>query len=80
MTGHHEDMELTEASVLRLAAEIGDLLTVREAARLMRVSRQTVYRWIETGEIQGAQRVGPRSTRIPAAVVRERLGLAPIAA
>lgn len=78
MTGHHGVMNLTGASE-KLAAEIGDLLTVREAALLMRVTPKTVYRWIHSGQLE-AHRLGEHTTRIPAAAVRERLGLEPIAA
>lgn len=38
--------------------------TVREVAELLRVSSQTIYRWIEEGRIE-AVRVGPKVFRIP---------------
>lgn len=40
-----------------------DYLTVREVADHLRVSNQTVYRWIESGQIE-AVRVGPKVYRI----------------
>jgi excisionase family DNA binding protein len=43
-------------------------LTVFEAATILRVSKQTVYRLVKTGDLQ-AIRVG-RSFRIPAHVVK----------
>jgi excisionase family DNA binding protein len=50
-------------------------LTVFEAATILRVSKQTVYRLVHTGDLQ-AIRVG-RSFRIPAHVVRPRAPVAP---
>jgi excisionase family DNA binding protein len=40
-----------------------DYLTVREAARLLRVSSSTIWRWIEARRLP-AYRVGPRAIRI----------------
>jgi excisionase family DNA binding protein len=37
--------------------------TVTEAARLLSVSRSTVWRWIESGRLR-AYRVGPKTIRI----------------
>lgn len=48
-----------------------DLYTVGEVARLFRVDRSTVYRWIGQGELQ-AVRIGG-TTRVPLAEVRRRL-------
>ncbi|MDH5669911.1 MAG: helix-turn-helix domain-containing protein [Nitrospira sp.] len=39
------------------------LLRVDEAARLLNVSRWTVYRWVEAGQL-GGTRIGPGSLRI----------------
>jgi excisionase family DNA binding protein len=44
--------------------EPGAALTVAEAADLLGVSPNTVYRWIASGAIP-AWRVGPRFVRIP---------------
>ncbi len=41
-----------------------EVLTVLEAARLMRVSRQTVYRLIQEGKLPGVVRIGPFAIRI----------------
>jgi excisionase family DNA binding protein len=46
-------------------------LTIAEAARILRVSKQTVYRLVRAGDLE-ATRVG-RSFRIPAHVVKPRL-------
>jgi excisionase family DNA binding protein len=51
-------------------------LTVFEAATILRVSKQTVYRLVHTGDLQ-AIRVG-RSFRIPAHVVRPGRPLLPV--
>jgi excisionase family DNA binding protein len=45
-------------------------LTIAEAARILRVSKQTVYRLVRAGDLEAA-RVG-RSFRIPAHVVKPR--------
>ena len=39
------------------------LLRVDEAARLLNISRWTVYRWVEAGQL-GGTRIGPGSLRI----------------
>jgi excisionase family DNA binding protein len=39
------------------------LLRVDEAARLLNVSRWTIYRWVEAGQL-GGTRIGPGSLRI----------------
>lgn len=46
-----------------LALQIKRLLRVDEAARLLNVSRWTVYRWVEAGQL-GGTRIGPGSLRI----------------
>ena len=46
-----------------IETEERDYYTVPEAARLLRVSRSTVWRWIEAGRLR-AYRVGPRNVRI----------------
>lgn len=47
--------------------------TVREAARLLKVSPTTIWRWIASGRLR-ARRVGPRKVRVSeedlAAVIR----------
>ena len=50
-----------------------DLLTVAEVAILMRVSRMTVYRLVNSGDLAAA-RVG-RSFRVSREAVRDYLGL-----
>lgn len=44
-------------------AALGPLLTVREVAAELRVSRMTVYRWIHAGTLPAA-RVGAHCIRI----------------
>lgn len=53
--------------------DLGEIkfMTVMEVATLMRVSKMTVYRLIDTGEIASV-RVG-RSIRLPEQAVREYL-------
>ncbi|WP_117208374.1 helix-turn-helix domain-containing protein [Allorhizocola rhizosphaerae] len=53
--------------------QLGELtfLTVAEVAKLMRVSKMTVYRLVHSGELT-AVRVG-RSFRVPEQAVREYL-------
>jgi len=46
-----------------LALQNKRLLRVDEAARLLNVSRWTVYRWVEAGQL-GGTRIGPGSLRI----------------
>ena len=50
------------------AEEVGDLLTVAEAAALLTVSRRTVFAWIAGGRLR-AVRLGARTTRVPASEV-----------
>ena len=40
-----------------------DLLTVNQAARMLNVSRWTIYRWMNEGRIEGSK-VGERSVRV----------------
>lgn len=40
-------------------------LTVKETHQLLRVSRRTLYRWIERGEINPVQMPGSRSLLFP---------------
>ena len=49
-----------------------DLLTPAEVAELLRVSKRTVLRWVETGELR-AFRFGPRLLRIPRSEVERFL-------
>ena len=46
-----------------------EFLTVREAADLLRVSRPTIWRWIDAGRLP-AVRLGPRSIRVRRADLR----------
>lgn len=50
----------------------GELLTVQEIALRLRVSKRTVYRWIEVGEIL-AFRIGIRKIVVPESEVAECL-------
>jgi len=49
-----------------------ELLTIQQVAEWAKVSRKTVYRWIETGKIP-AVKFGNRTYRIPSAAVAEHL-------
>ena len=51
-------------------------LTVFEAAAILRVSKQTVYRLVRAGDLE-AIRVG-RSFRIPAHVVKPQVAAVPV--
>jgi excisionase family DNA binding protein len=64
-----------------------DLLTVRQAARLLGVSTKRVYQYVEQGRLESL-RLGPRQMRIPrpsleqlvrqaVMIQRQRLGLPP---
>ncbi|MFN8558270.1 MAG: helix-turn-helix domain-containing protein [Dehalococcoidia bacterium] len=57
-----------------VAGRDGDLLTLAEAARLLRVSRITVHRWVQRGRLP-SYRVGPKAIRIPAATWTRSSGL-----
>lgn len=54
-----------QGSALGAAVSVpeGDFLTVREAVRLLKISRGTVHRWIKQGRLP-AYRVGPKKVRI----------------
>ena len=49
------------------------LLRVQETARLLKVSKWTIYRWIEEGRLS-AVKLGPGSLRVIQASVDELLG------
>ena len=51
------------------------LLTPREVARRLHVSRRTVYHWISSGRLS-AVRLSERGTRVPASAVSRLLGRA----
>jgi excisionase family DNA binding protein len=40
-----------------------DLLTVEEVAKILKVNRRTVYRWVESGELKVA-RIGRKTYRV----------------
>jgi excisionase family DNA binding protein len=40
-----------------------DILTIEEVAKVLKVSKRTVYRWIETGELKVA-RIGRKTYRV----------------
>jgi excisionase family DNA binding protein len=40
-----------------------DILTVEEVAKILKVSKRTVYRWIETGDLKVA-RIGRKTYRV----------------
>ncbi|MCK5416691.1 helix-turn-helix domain-containing protein [Candidatus Parcubacteria bacterium] len=40
-----------------------DILTVKEIAKIMKVSNRTVYRWIEEGDLKVA-RIGRKTYRV----------------
>ena len=40
-----------------------DILTVEEVAKLLKVSKRTVYRWIESGDLKVA-RLGRKTYRV----------------
>lgn len=66
-----------------LALQSKRLLRVDEAAQLLNVSRWTVYRWVEAGQL-GGTRIGVGSLRIfsdtVAALINQHCVGAPIAA
>jgi excisionase family DNA binding protein len=53
------------------------LLTVREVADLMRVSRRTVWRWVAQGRLPGPVRYSRTCVRWKASVVRAYLEALP---
>lgn len=52
-----------------LAAEIGEFITVAEAAAMLRVTRQTIYNLANGGAFGPVVRIG-RAIRIPAGAFR----------
>jgi len=40
-----------------------DILTIEDVAKVLKVSKRTVYRWIETGELRVA-RIGRKTYRV----------------
>lgn len=56
----------TPTAATDMAAELGEFLTVPEAASLLRVGEYVIYRAIKGGRIAGVKRVGTRKgLRIP---------------
>ena len=43
--------------------ENDDILTIEEVAKVLKVSKRTVYRWIDTGELKTA-RIGRKTYRV----------------
>lgn len=41
-----------------MAKLFGDLVTVEEAAESLRVSKETIRRWLRNGSVPGAMKVG----------------------
>jgi len=41
----------------------GDILTIEEVAKILKVSKRTVYRWIDSGELKVA-RIGRKTYRV----------------
>lgn len=65
---------MSQAAVNAIAEEIGDLLTVSEAAGVARCSVVTIYRAVDDGLIEGVIRLGgKRGMRIPVASFRKFL-------
>ena len=48
-------------------------LTVKETHKLLRISRRTLYRWIETGKIKPVQMPGSRSLLFPKQEILNKL-------
>ena len=40
-----------------------DILTIKEVAKVLKVSRRTVYRWIDSGDLRVA-RIGRKTYRV----------------
>ncbi|HLF78257.1 MAG TPA: helix-turn-helix domain-containing protein [Dehalococcoidia bacterium] len=64
------------------ALDFDDLISVREAAKLLRISESTVWRWIESGRLKayklGPKRVCLRRTELrPVLISIEPSGLVP---
>lgn len=41
----------------------GDILTIEEVAKVLKVSKRTVYRWVESGDLKVA-RIGRKTYRV----------------
>ena len=41
----------------------GDILTIEEVSKILKVSKRTVYRWIDSGELRVA-RIGRKTYRV----------------
>jgi excisionase family DNA binding protein len=41
----------------------GDILTIKEVSKVLKVSKRTVYRWIDSGELRVA-RIGRKTYRV----------------
>ena len=63
----------------QLAAEIGDFITVAEAAAILRVTKQTILNLIDDGAFGPVVRAG-RAIRIPVAGFRAYVQPIPVAA
>lgn len=50
-----------------------DLLTPEEVAKLLKVSKRTVYRWIDSGELKVA-RIGRKTYRVFESDVKKFVG------
>lgn len=56
----------TPTAATDMAAELGEFLTVQEAASLLRTGEYVIYRAIKGGRIAGVKRIGTRKgLRIP---------------
>ena len=47
-----------------------DILTIEEVARVLKVNKRTVYRWIESGDLKAA-RIGRKTYRVFESDVRK---------
>ncbi len=41
----------------------GDILTIEEVSKILKVSKRTVYRWVDSGELRVA-RIGRKTYRV----------------
>jgi len=41
----------------------GDILTIEDVAKVLKVSKRTVYRWVESGDLKVA-RIGRKTYRV----------------
>ena len=41
----------------------GDILTIEEVSKILKVSKRTVYRWVDSGELRVA-RIGRKAYRV----------------